>query len=211
MGRLKPTVSVITCPNDGHALTEDKTMWYCSRCGYEYKSLSHLLDEFVKHDRKLKVRQERRKRMQSRQPVQIKKGRVPKRLPPERHLAHQIGLSYDKEYLVDLIKRHRGNKNCKCTCPFTGNSIVAAIQFVCAETDLPAGVRNAAIGIANSILATGCFAGSMPRSIAAAIIWVACLREGKDKEHIQEKIAAYFFTTPVTVRNRTKDIVNLLQ
>lgn len=120
----------------------------------------------------------------------------------------QNKLSYTKENLLNLLKRHSLKKEYKC-CPFTANSIEMLLRFIMIENALPPTPTRRAISLSQEILNKACFSGKSRLTLAAALYYFACIYTGYRLNQYQ--IAALFFVTPVALRNRLKEIIPLIQ
>ncbi len=83
------------------------------------------------------------------------------------------------------------------------------ISKLCTELDVTSATQNVALAILDETKMKRLDVGKNPMSIAAAAIYIAGIRTGERRT--QQQVAAVAKTTPVTLRNRFKEIVDNLE
>ena len=86
---------------------------------------------------------------------------------------------------------------------------VSLVSKLCDELELTTKTQNEAINILEESKYKRLDVGKNPMSIAAAAIYIACIRTGERRT--QQQVAKAAKTTPVTLRNRFREIVDALE
>jgi transcription initiation factor TFIIB len=83
------------------------------------------------------------------------------------------------------------------------------IARVANKVNLSERTKHQAIDIMNDVVKSGLSAGKDPMGLAATVVYASCVRTGERKSQIDNANAADI--TEVTIRNRFKEIKNLLK
>lgn len=125
----------------------------------------------------------------------------------KKNITIQQNLSYTKQDLFNLLKRHSKKEEYKC-CPFTANSIEMLIRFISIENQTPSIITNTAISYSQKILGQSCFIGKSRLSTAAACFYIATICTGLHQT--QDEVAPLFYVTPIAMRSRIKGIMPII-
>ncbi|MHA1687102.1 MAG: transcription initiation factor IIB [Candidatus Heimdallarchaeaceae archaeon] len=117
----------------------------------------------------------------------------------ERHI------NTDRKVIARCFRIYVQELNIKPT-PVDPSALVAKL---CNELELTSMTRNEAIAILEETKYRRLDVGKNPMSIAAAAIYIACIRTGERRT--QQQVAKAAKTTPVTLRNRFREIVDALE
>lgn len=110
----------------------------------------------------------------------------------------KLELSYTKDDLLELLKRHSLKEGYKC-CPFSANSVVMLVNFVLIEEDEMKQDRiDCILKLVRNITTKQCFIGKSRLVIAASLFYIAtheCYQR-----YTQTKVAQMFYVAVPSIR-----------